>query len=219
MYDRKDHQVITHANQLANIEQNSVVLTFDDGPGRYLPRMLDILKINKVPAVFFWQTRLLHPERPWKRLIEEGHMIGSHSCKHPDLRKMEYEEQYKELVCSKQKIEKITGQLIRYFRPPFGQYKECTLLALKKLNMIPVMWSTASLDWELRDNPEQIIMNVVSHLEEGAIILLHELPQTLLVLPELISEIRSKGYSFSLLPPNPCIRCPTASQGLPAMSR
>lgn len=200
VYDRIDHQVITRSHELTDMRQKSVVLTFDDGPGRYLPQILDVLKTENVPAVFFWQTRLLHPNRPWSRVIEEGHMIGSHSCKHPDLRRMEYQEQYEELFYSKQKLETITGQSVRYFRPPFGQYDTCTLKAVKALELIPVMWSTASFDWELKERPEQIISNVVGHLEEGAIILLHELSQTLLVLPELIRQIRNQGYSFSLLP-------------------
>jgi peptidoglycan/xylan/chitin deacetylase (PgdA/CDA1 family) len=200
VYDRKDQQVITRSHELTEIRQKSVVFTFDDGPGRYLPQILDVLKMEDVPAVFFWQTRLLHTKRPWRRVIEEGHLIGSHSCKHPDFRKMEYQEQYDELFYSKQKLEQVTGQPVRYFRPPFGQYDTCTLKALKALDMIPVMWSTASLDWELKEQPEQIVSNVVSHLEDGAIILLHELSQTLLVLPELIRQIRNEGYSFSLLP-------------------
>lgn len=199
MYDRKD-QVITRVHELTQKREKCVVLTFDDGPGRYLPQILDVLKKEDVPAVFFWQTRLFYPERPWRRVFEEGHMIGSHSCRHPDLRKMDYQQQYKELFNSKQKLESTTGQPVRYFRPPFGQYDAGTLKALQELDLTPVMWSIASLDWELKENPEQIISNVVSNLEEGAIVLLHELAQTLLVLPELIRQIRNEGYSFSLLP-------------------
>ncbi len=200
MYDRKDKPVITRSYELTGNRQKSVILTFDDGPGRYLPQILDVLKTENVPAVFFWQTRLLHPKRPWGRVLEEGHIIGSHSCRHPDLSKMEYQEQFNELFYSKQKIENITGQSVHYFRPPFGQYDTCTLKAVEELKLILVMWSTASFDWELKEHPEQIVINVICHLEEGAIILLHELPQTLLVLPELIWQIRDKGYSFSVLP-------------------
>lgn len=199
MYDRKD-QVVTRYHELTQKREKCVVLTFDDGPGRYLAQILDVLKMEDVQAVFFWQTRLLYPQRPWRRVLEEGHMIGSHSCRHPDLRKMEYWEQFKELRNSKQKLENTIKQPIRYFRPPFGQYDAETLKVLKELDMTPVMWAIASLDWELKENPEQIVSNVVSNLEEGAIILLHELPQTVLVLPELIRQIRDKGYSFSLLP-------------------
>jgi len=203
VYDRKD-SVITRSHELTGKLQKSVVLTFDDGPGRYLSQILDVLKAEDVQAVFFWQTRLLYPKRPWKRVIEEGHIIGSHSCKHQDFRKMEYQKQYNELVHSKRKLEDITGQPVNYFRPPFGQYNTCTLKALKGLDMIPVMWSTASFDWELRGNPEQIVSNIITHLEDGSIILLHELLQTLQALPELIRQIRNEGYSFSLLPKRSC---------------
>jgi peptidoglycan/xylan/chitin deacetylase (PgdA/CDA1 family) len=200
VYDRKD-QLITRSHELTGeAPRKSVVLTFDDGPGRHLPEFLDVLKKEDVPAVFFWQTRLLYPQRPWQRVLEEGHLIGSHSCKHPDLRTMEYEEQYDELSKSKHKLEKITGQRVKYFRPPFGQYDSCTLKVVKELDLTPIMWSTTSFDWELKDEPYKIVSNVVSHLEEGAVILLHELSQTLLVLPELIKQIRNEGYSFSLLP-------------------
>lgn len=199
VYDRKDHQVITRLQDLTEKREKSVVLTFDDGPGRHLEAMLDVLNREGVPAMFFWQTRLFYPERPWRRVLDEGHRINTHSCKHPDLRKLNYEEQYKEIFYSKTKIEEITGRIVRYFRPPFGQYDTCTLKVVEKLDLTPVMWSTTSFDWELKENPEQIINNVVEHLEDGAIILLHELRQTLHVLPELIQEIRAKGYDFALL--------------------
>lgn len=200
VYDPKNKEVISRLHELTETSHKSVVLTFDDGPGRYLTEILDVLKVEKVPAVFFWQTRLLYPARPWRRVMEEGHIIGSHSCKHPDLRKLEYQEQYDEIYHSKQKLEKIIGESIRYFRPPFGQYDSCTLKVLKELNLVPVMWSTTSFDWELKENAEQIITNVVSNLENGAIILLHELRQTLLILPMLIQKIRNEGYTFTLLP-------------------
>ncbi|HWI55399.1 MAG TPA: polysaccharide deacetylase family protein, partial [Desulfobacteria bacterium] len=199
MYDRED-RVITRSDELTNRREKCVVLTFDDGPGRYLPQILDVLKMENVPALFFWQTRLLHPKRPWRRVLEEGHMIGSHTCKHPDLCKMDYRQQYDEIFRSKQRLENTIGQPILYFRPPFGQYNTWTIKALEDLDLTPVMWSVASMDWELKANPERIVSNVVLNLEEGAIVLLHELPQTLLVLRELIRQIRNQGYSFSLLP-------------------
>jgi peptidoglycan/xylan/chitin deacetylase (PgdA/CDA1 family) len=197
VYDRKDQEIVTH---LPDTLERQVVLTFDDGPGRHLPEILDVLRAEDVPAVFFWQTRLLYPERPWERVLAEGHMIGTHTIKHPDLRRLDYDEQYKELSISKEKIERVTGQAVRYFRPPFGQYDTCTLSACRELSLTPVMWSIGSFDWSLKGDPARIVSNVVSHLAPGAIVLLHELPQTLQVLPELIRSIRAAGYGFALLP-------------------
>lgn len=179
--------------------EKSVVLTFDDGPSRILPEILDILKEENVPAVFFWQTRLLHPKRPWTRVIDEGHLIGTHTIKHLNLVNLTYEEQFMQIRNSITHIEEITGKEVKYFRPPYGQFNNNTLEASKQLNVLPVMWRVASIDWELKEDPQQIIKNVTDNLEDGAIILLHELKQTLEVLPQLIRAIREEGYKFMLL--------------------
>ncbi|MFE8699367.1 polysaccharide deacetylase family protein [Cytobacillus sp. FJAT-54145] len=196
MYDSKDIGVIT---SIEPKKAKSVVLTFDDGPSRVLPEILDVLREEKVRAVFFWQTRLLYSKRPWTRVLEEGHLIGTHSCKHRNLVKLSFNDQFQDLYSSILKLEDVTGIEVKYFRPPFGQYNQDTLLAAEKLHLTPVMWKIASMDWELKQDPNRIITNVVEHLEDGAIILLHELPQTLEVLKELIREIRSRGFEFSLL--------------------
>ncbi len=198
MYDSLDQNVITSGEKGA---KKTVILTFDDGPGRVLPKLLDILKKEEVQAMFFWQSRLLYKERPWKRVLDEGHLIGTHSCKHPNLTKLSYTEQFAELEYSKQKIHEITGSPVIYFRPPFGQYNLETIKAAQDLGLTTVMWRISSMDWELAYHPEEILQNVIPNLENGAIILLHELQQTVQVLPDLIKKIRAEGYEFSLLPP------------------
>ncbi|MEK5064009.1 polysaccharide deacetylase family protein [Cytobacillus sp. FSL R5-0596] len=188
--------------QLINAGQSSkktLTLSFDDGPSRVLPEILDILKTEKVPAVFFWQSRLLYTGRPWKRVLEEGHQLGTHSSKHSNYVKLSPEEQFRDLRTSKLKIESITGHEVKLFRPPYGQYNEHTIAAAKELGLSTILWRISSMDWELKEEPEQIVSNVLENLEDGAIILLHELSQTVDALPELIAEIRGKGYEFSLL--------------------
>ncbi len=198
MYDSINQNVITSGEKGAN---KTVILTFDDGPGRVLPKLLDILKKEEVQAMFFWQSRLLYKDRPWKRVLDEGHLIGTHSCKHPNLTKLSYAEQFEELENSKLKIHEITGSPVTYFRPPFGQYNLETIKAAQDLGLTTVMWRISSMDWELARRPEEILQNVIQNLENGAIILLHELQQTIQVLPDLIKKIRAEGYEFSLLPP------------------
>ncbi|MDC3417987.1 polysaccharide deacetylase family protein [Aquibacillus salsiterrae] len=196
VYDSKDENVLT---KIKGTRDKTVVLTFDDGPSKLLPNLLNILKEEQVPAVFFWQSRLLYPKRPWQRLLEEGHHIGSHTINHPDLTRLSYQEQLKQLKVSVSEIETITGQKVNFFRPPFGQYNDDTIKAAKALGLTTVMWRIAAIDWELKCDPEQIITNVIDHLEDGAIILLHELAQTIEVLPTIIQSIKSKGYSFTTL--------------------
>lgn len=196
VYDSEDDYIKTKVNIK---QQKSVVLTFDDGPSKVLTNILDVLKKEDVPAVFFWQSRLLYPDRPWKRVLKEGHTIGTHSCKHLNLVNLTYDQQLEDIKRSTKKIEQITGEKVRFFRPPFGQFNSDTIKVADELGLSIVMWRIAAMDWELKDNPEQIISYVVDNLEDGAIILLHELTQTHSILPQLINRIREEGYTFATL--------------------
>ncbi|WP_244946838.1 polysaccharide deacetylase family protein [Planococcus soli] len=197
MYDSTHPQIITGSPVLS---EKSVVLSFDDGPSKVLPQILDILKQFDVPAMFFWQSRLLYPSRPWQRVLDEGHIIGTHSRKHRNLIQLSYEEQYRDIQNSLAHIEKTTGMPVIYFRPPYGRFNSDTLKAANALGLTTVMWRIASMDWELKDDPSQIIQYVIENLEDGAIILLHELEQTADILPQLITAIKEQGYTFSVLP-------------------
>ncbi|MCD8510339.1 MAG: polysaccharide deacetylase family protein [Bacillus sp. (in: Bacteria)] len=195
VYDLNDNRWLQNVGGA----ENTVVLTFDDGPGRHLNGILDILKHKEVPAMFFWQSRLVHHRRPWKRCLDEGHVIGSHAHNHSNLSRLNREKQWQQLKGSKDQLESVTGEKVLYFRPPFGQYNEDTMAVLNELQLIPVMWELSSYDWELKCSPEKIVCNVVNHIRPGTIILLHELPQTVAVLSQLIDGVREKGYEFTLI--------------------
>lgn len=199
MYNFKDERVITNLNELVHSKKRFVVLTFDDGPSKYLSEILAILAREEAVAMFFWQSRLLYDARPWRQTIEHGHLIGTHSHKHPNLVQLDYDQQKQELTTSKRVIEQIIKQPVRYFRPPFGQYNEHTIALAAKLDLITVMWEIASFDWILKDDPYQIVDNVINNIQDGSIILLHELEQTVQVLPTLIRRIKEEGYSLTTL--------------------
>jgi peptidoglycan/xylan/chitin deacetylase (PgdA/CDA1 family) len=198
VYDLKDERWIKNINQIKPTKKK-VMLTFDDGPGRHLHTILDILKEKNSPALFFWQSKLLHKERPWQRVLNEGHKIGSHAHNHKNLITLRPEQQYHHIKYSLDKIKEITGEKVQYFRPPFGQYNEETMSIIKEFNLTPIMWEITSYDWEHKNNPECILANVVDQIREGSIILLHELEQTAFILPRLIDEIRNQGFEFDLL--------------------
>jgi peptidoglycan/xylan/chitin deacetylase (PgdA/CDA1 family) len=198
VYDLGDNRWITNLNQVV-LSKKKVMLSFDDGPGRYLPTILDTLQEKQVKAVFFWHSRLFYKERPWERVLREGHIIGSHAANHKNLTSLSKEKQYIHIKASLDKLEQIIGQKIQYFRPPFGQYNEETMGIIEELGLTPVMWDLTSYDWEYKHNPDCIKSNILDHLQDGSIILLHELRQTALILAELIDEIRNKGFEFDIL--------------------
>lgn len=155
------------------------------------------MKRADIQAVFFWQSRLLHHKRPWEKVLQEGHKIGSHSHLHVNLAEKSFEAQYTQMKTSVDVQEKVTGRRPVLFRPPYGRYDRNTLKAASELGLQVVLWNLASLDWQLKKNPAAILDNVVHAVKPGSIILLHEYEQTLAVLEELIVRLKNENYSFS----------------------
>lgn len=200
MYDWKNKEIWTNLQNWKEKSSKSLILTFDDGPSSVLIPILDVLKKHDIKAMFFWQSRLLHKKRPWKRVLDEGHILGGHSLRHRDLTRLSRDEQFHDIRSNKKHIEKLTGQKMKYFRPPFGQFNGDTLCVLKELEVIPFLWEVAGLDWEHKQNPQHIVHNIVNHVENGSVILLHELRQTVEILDDLLTELKLEGYEF-VLPP------------------
>lgn len=71
-------------------KEKKIALTFDDGPSPdFTPKILDILKTEKVPATFFMIGENIQKfPKIVSRTYNEGHTIGNHSYSHPDISKI-----------------------------------------------------------------------------------------------------------------------------------
>ena len=61
-------------------------MTFDDGPQKYTPGILDVLSEMNVKATFLLCGFSLEWDQPareaFKRLVDDGHIIANHSYDH-----------------------------------------------------------------------------------------------------------------------------------------
>src|SRR5699024_1586797 len=67
--------------------ENTVALTFDDGPDpRFTPQILDLLAEHDIQATFFvtGARAEAYPEL-LQRIVNEGHVVGNHTYGHPNL--------------------------------------------------------------------------------------------------------------------------------------
>src|ERR1700730_18631726 len=71
-----------------------VAFTFDDGPDRvWTPRILDILSHYKIKATFMCVgERIQQAPQVFRRIVEEGHIVGNHTWSHPNLIKISLNE-------------------------------------------------------------------------------------------------------------------------------
>lgn len=176
-------------------EKKKVALTFDDGPNSvYTPQMLEVLKKKGIKATFFLLGEQVekYPEIV-KQISDEGHLIGNHSYKHEQLSKLSSVQACTQVNRTNELIYAITGKYPEYLRPPFGDWKEhldC------EVNMIEVLWDVDTLDWSSK-NKDKIIQKVVTNVEEGDIILMHDsYESTVAAVTEVIDLLQKESYEF-----------------------
>lgn len=62
--------------------------------------------------------------------------------------------------------------------------------------MWTVLWTDDPGDFA-RPDPKVLVERIDREMHNGGILLLHDgIPQTMLVLPELVTELRTRGYRF-----------------------
>lgn len=176
----------------------SIALTFDDGPHPYYTRkLLEVLKEANVSATFFVVGKQVkkHPEI-LRQIYLDGHQIGNHTWDHYNLTRLENEEVLKELIRTHILVQKITGQAMRYFRPPGGRTDLRILDLASAIQYREVLWTILPSD-HLHPPGQKIQQHVLTQAQPGSVILLHSgVGNTLEVLPQMIAELKREGYSF-----------------------
>lgn len=188
-------------------DQKLVYLTMDMGYefNNNTTKILDAAKAKGVPITFFIIGDYLerNPELV-KRMVAEGHLVGNHTYGHPNLVDMMNSSGESGFLADLGKLEAeylaLTGQeMAKAFRPSSGVYSEQILDSLNRHGYRTYFWDFAYVDWLTDDqpNPTTVKTKILSHLHDGEILLLHAVSNTNTdLLPELIDEIRAKGYEF-----------------------
>jgi peptidoglycan/xylan/chitin deacetylase (PgdA/CDA1 family) len=183
----------------AKIFDKRIALTFDDGP---LPentlKILSILKEHTVPAAFFCiGNRIVKHPLIAKEIHQQGHIIGNHSYFHKATFPLQRTQAIlAELRNTDHAIRDITGKHPRFFRPPFGVIHPLIANAVMQTNHITIGWGVRSFDTMIKD-PEVVLQRILKRVKPGDIILLHDYSDSMVrILPELISTLKEKGFTF-----------------------
>ncbi len=180
------------------MEEKKVAISFDCAWGvDHTDTLLDIMEKNGVRCTFFavefWVEK--YPEYA-EKIVAAGHELGTHSRSHPYMSKLSKEEIQDELTTSSKAIERITGQKVTLFRPPYGDYNDTLIDTCKEMGLYPVQWDVDSLDWKNLSGTE-IAMRVVNGAKKGSIILCHNNGlHTAEALPLVFSTLKNRGYEF-----------------------
>ena len=188
-------RAVETVGELSNREHPKVALTFDDGPHMvYTEMLLDGLKERGICATFFLIGKNIEGnEEIVQRMQKEGHLIGNHTYHHVNLKELSQKEAEQEIQKTGNKIYESAGICTAFVRPPFGEWRKNLDL---DMTMIPVSWNVDSLDWTT-ENTEKIIKRVVKDVEEGDIILMHDIFDTSVEAALQIADaLTEEGYQF-----------------------
>lgn len=175
-----------------NSKEKRVALTFDDGPHpKVTTKILDILDQHEVKASFFMIGKRVsfYPDTA-REVGARGHEIGNHTWNHPRLNRLGAAEIDQQISSTQTIIEQVTGQQSDLVRLPFG---EPTSVAYNgDLNAVP--WTIYSEAWRDQE-PLTIVQDILSQVEDGSIILLHDLENyTVETVDLLLERLNSEGY-------------------------
>jgi peptidoglycan/xylan/chitin deacetylase (PgdA/CDA1 family) len=183
-----------------------VVLTFDDGPmAKYTRPILAALAAQCTKATFFMLGEMAaeYPEVV-KDIAEQGHTIGTHTWSHANLRRLGVERATVEIESAFTTVEKAATQPIApFFRFPYLSESDAVATYLKDRNVAIFAVDVDSFDWRTHD-AKSVIRRVMSGLQQRGkgIILFHDIhPSTVGALPELLAQLKAKGFKIVHLRP------------------
>lgn len=205
-------------------EQNNspvVYLTFDDGPSLNTVKILDILDKYNIKATFFIIGNESDYARDiYRRMVEGGHTIGNHTYSH------DYKQIYSSADTFWEDFEKadellyeLTGKHTDIMRFPGGSNNTVseryspgimkTLVEQAKELEIPYFdWNVSSRDAEKVVQDKNVIVKSVldgCKDKDRCIVLMHDNStkiSTVEALPEIIEELKKRGYVFKALAPD-----------------
>lgn len=170
-----------------------LAITFDDGPSYFTDEILEALANAEAAATFFLVGRFVNtfPDEA-RRIADAGHEIGLHSHTHPRMTSLGEGSIKREFRLSRQAIREHTGVEAQLYRPPFGLHSA----RVGRIAKAPViMWDVDPQDWRVRSQ-RVIYERVLSRVQPGSIVLLHELEETASALPALLSALAERGFHF-----------------------
>lgn len=173
-----------------------VALTFDDGPsGRFTRRLLEGLEERQVQATFLLcGYRLEYYGELAEKIQEAGHEIGLHGYSHENMSKMSR----KELICEIEKTRALLPEGCQpvFLRPPGGEATALVERVAKEQGLALLHWSVDPRDWAVHD-AAAVEAAVISQVEDGDVILLHDLSDSSVdAALSIVDTLQKDGFRF-----------------------
>lgn len=179
-----------------------VGLTFDDGPSdAHTPALLSTLRANGLRATLFneGQYAAAYPAQV-RAEVNAGMWVGNHSYTHPHLTQQSQAQVDSEISRTQAAVAAAGGGTPVLFRPPYGETGATVRAVEAKYALTEVIWDVDSQDWNGAST--DAIVQAVSRLTGGQVVLMHEWPaNTLGAIPRIAQTLAAKGLCSGRISP------------------
>lgn len=210
----------TYSGPLDN--EKTVFLTFDDGPSKNTPKVLDTLNKYGVHGTFFVLGGQVKGGADYiKRIYNEGNAIGNHSYTHDfatlyPKNKINVSTYMNEYYKTENALKSVLGNNFntKVVRMPGGEnsrqyYKDPNLSELKKKfsneGIASIDWNALNGDAEGKRYTVSQMVDYVKRSSAGqkhVVVLMHDAATkglTVEALPQIIEYFKSQGYNFKVI--------------------
>lgn len=190
----QEREVYDFYYQTPTTKNKMIALTFDDGPNHNTSKIIDILNKYQVKATFFvLGTKAKANPNILKKISSSGMEIGNHTYSHKLLTNKSDDYIKEEITKTNELIYNITKKYPTLVRPSYGSFNS---KIRSSVNMPIITWNIDPLDWKYH-NSDKIKENILKKVEDGAIILLHDIyTSTVNAVDKVIPKLLEQGYDL-----------------------
>ncbi|MBI4400671.1 MAG: polysaccharide deacetylase family protein [Nitrospirae bacterium] len=157
----------------------AIALTFDmcpvrEGSGYDAPLIAALIE-QRIPATFFLSGRWMatHDAEVRALLAVPFFEVGTHGQVHAHLPMLDEAKQRAEISGPVEVLRTRYGYATALFRPPYGEFNDATVDAVRALELRFILWNALSGDPDPRLSTEQMLAHLTSTVRNGSVIVFH----------------------------------------------
>ncbi|MGO9251265.1 MAG: polysaccharide deacetylase family protein [Mycobacterium sp.] len=187
---------ITRADDLSCAVVKCVALTFDDGPGPFDARLLQILKDNDAKATFFEiGNKVAANPAGSKRIADAGMEIGNHTWEHPNMTTIPPEDIAGQFSKTNDAIAAATGRTPNLWRPAGGLSNEAVNQMAGRYGLAEILWDVIPFDWINDSNTGATRYMLMTYIKPGSVVLFHDTySSTVDLVYQFMPVLKANGY-------------------------
>jgi peptidoglycan/xylan/chitin deacetylase (PgdA/CDA1 family) len=190
------HVKLSRADDVDCSKAKCVAFTFDDGPGPFTDRLLQILRDNDAKSTFFLiGNKVAANPAGAKRIVDAGMEVGNHTWEHPNMTTIPPADIPGQLSKASDAIKTATGQTPKLWRPAGGLTDDTVNKVAAQQGLAGILWDVIPFDWMNDSNTAATRYMLMNQIKPGSVVLFHDTySSTVDLVYQFLPVLKTNGY-------------------------